>query len=165
MTYHKNFRAHLPVLRKLWQTALLTLFIASCAPDTTGPSDPASGPDGSNGGSASKQVDTSQSTSHSKNTRTQEETLGVNLFVVDNASSQALGDITIPSLLDTQYLAVGPSQVDTTAIPFTPALVLVNFQVCSYPNTTVVILPSGAQVAVGWPTPNLISVLDYDQQD
>jgi hypothetical protein len=161
MTYHKKIRTLLHSSTRLCHAALLVFFIASCAPGTTGPSDPSSVPVGS-GGSSTKQVDTSRST---KNLRSKDETLSINLFVVNNESSQELGDITIPSILDTQFLAVGPSQVDTAAIPFTAAFVIMNLQICAYPDTTVVNLPNGARVAVGWQNSNLISVIDYGTQD
>jgi hypothetical protein len=142
--------------------AFLAVFIASCASGPTNPSDPL---DASKEDSLNKQTDTAQSQIHSKDSRSKDNVLGMNLLVVDNESSQTLGSLTISSLLGNQSLLVGPNQVDSAEISFIPGSVILNLQICLYPDTTVVTLPSGTKVSVGWQNTNLISVLDYGTQD
>jgi hypothetical protein len=148
-------------LRMCRNAAFFAVLIASCA----GPSAPSDPSDGSKEISLNKQTDTSQFQIHSKNSRSRDNVLGMNLFVVDNESSQTLGNLTISSLSGNQTLLVGPSQADSSEIPFIPGLVIMNLQTCLYPDTTIVTLPSGTQVSVGWQNPNLITVMDYGTQD
>ncbi len=149
-------------LRTYRNVVLLAVFIASCA---QGPSAPFELTDNSKEGSVNTQTDTTQSQIHSKNSGSKESVLGMSLFVINNESSQSLGNLTISSLLGNQSLLVGPNQADSIEISFVPGLVILNLQVCLFPDTSIVILPTGAKVSVGWKNPNLISVIDYGTQN
>ncbi len=160
LAFQKNF------LSKYRCAALLALLIiASCSPGPTGSEDPSSNSPSGGNGSSNKQIDSTKVGGISKDRKSKDGVLDINLFVVENESSQALGNVTITNLLDSQSLVVGSGQADTTAIPFAASLVVLNLQVCFYPDTTIVNLSNGAQVAVGWKNPNLITVIDYDTQD
>lgn len=92
-------------------------------------------------------------------------TLDMSTIIVNNQSNQNLGTVTFSTVNSSQTASVGPSQVDTFSLPFVAASFAINSSTCSYPDTVVVPLASGAKIQVEWTSPGLISVLDYDQQN
>lgn len=86
-------------------------------------------------------------------------------FVIDNESSYALGMVTLTDSTEHFNFYVGPSEIDTAELDFTPTSAIINSQVCFYTDSTIITLPSGAQVESEWHNPWGIPIIDYGQQN
>ncbi len=89
---------------------------------------------------------------------------GGDSFIVSNQQSQSLGAMTITAPSDIFYATVTGMSTDTIAISDTVVLsITINNQVVPQGVKAIVTLPGDKQVAVLWPVPNEILVIDESQ--
>jgi hypothetical protein len=163
--HHKKTFFESRLTKRFCLLAILSIVIGSCEPESQNPTDSSPSSNGSGGSALNRAVDTSGSQNHAVKRTSKETPLNIDFFMIDNASTQSLGNVTISSSMESNSLMVGPSQMDTLGLAFNPSSVTINSQVCAYPDSNIIALPTGAMVSVGWQSPNLISVLDYVQQN